>query len=72
MTASIQIKGIEALQIYDSRGHPTVECTVTLANDVVGTGMVPAGASTGVPMPGFALPGAMVDIETIAVDDRDG
>ena len=42
-----QIKRIQALQIYDSRGNPTVECTVTLADGVMGTGLVPAGASVG-------------------------
>ncbi|MDJ0956599.1 MAG: phosphopyruvate hydratase [Arenicellales bacterium] len=42
-----QIKQVQALQIYDSRGNPTVECTVRLANGVVGTGLVPAGASVG-------------------------
>ena len=42
-----QIKQIQALQIYDSRGKPTVECAVTLTNGVVGTGLVPSGASTG-------------------------
>ena len=43
----MQISGLKALQIYDSRGEPTVECKVTLTNGVAGTGMVPAGASTG-------------------------
>lgn len=43
----MRIKRIEALQIYDSRGIPTVECTVELENGVTGTGIVPAGASTG-------------------------
>ena len=42
-----KIKRIQALQIYDSRGKPTVECAVTLANGVVGVGLVPSGASTG-------------------------
>ena len=43
----MQIKKVEALQIYDSRGNPTVECAVTLVDGTVGTGLVPAGTSTG-------------------------
>lgn len=46
-TINVRIKSIEALQIYDSRGSPTIECTVRLDNDVVGTSMVPSGTSTG-------------------------
>ena len=42
-----QITRVQALQIYDSRGNPTIECTITLANGVVGSGLVPAGASVG-------------------------
>ncbi len=43
----MKIKSLAALQIYDSRGDPTIECTVKLENGVSGRGMVPAGASTG-------------------------
>ncbi|MEL0638863.1 phosphopyruvate hydratase [Marinomonas sp. TI.3.20] len=41
------IEDIDAYQIYDSRGKPTVEVVVTLSNGVKGVGMVPSGASTG-------------------------
>ena len=43
----MKIKKIEAYQIYDSRGNPTVECEVTLENGMTGYGIVPSGASTG-------------------------
>ncbi len=38
---------INARQILDSRGNPTVEVDVTLADGTVGTAAVPSGASTG-------------------------
>jgi enolase len=43
----MKITSIEAWQIYDSRGVPTVEAEVTLANGVRGRGLAPSGASTG-------------------------
>ncbi len=43
----MKIKAVSAFQIYDSRGNPTVEATVALANGVCGAGLVPSGASTG-------------------------
>lgn len=43
----MKIERIEAFQIYDSRGNPTVECVVSLENGAVGAGLVPSGASTG-------------------------
>jgi len=43
----MKIKYIHARQILDSRGNPTVECDVTLENDIVGRAAVPSGASTG-------------------------
>ena len=43
----MNIKDIDALQIFDSRGNPTVEARVILTNGVVGRGLVPSGASTG-------------------------
>jgi enolase len=42
-----KISKIEAFQIYDSRGNPTVETVVTLADGSEGHGLVPSGASTG-------------------------
>jgi len=42
-----EIKSLEALEILDSRGNPTLAVTVTLANGVTATAKVPSGASTG-------------------------
>ncbi|MCL2869739.1 phosphopyruvate hydratase [Candidatus Saccharibacteria bacterium] len=41
------IKNIQARQILDSRGNPTVEADVTLAGGGFGRAAVPSGASTG-------------------------
>ena len=41
------IESVHARQIIDSRGNPTVEAEVVLADGTVGTGAVPSGASTG-------------------------
>ncbi|MFA5449493.1 MAG: phosphopyruvate hydratase [Clostridia bacterium] len=41
------IKKIEALEILDSRGFPTVRAKVTLENGIIGEASVPSGASTG-------------------------
>jgi enolase len=38
---------VQAREILDSRGNPTVEADVTLASGAVGTAAVPSGASTG-------------------------
>lgn len=43
----MKIKNIEAYEVIDSRGNPTVECEVTLENGVRATAIVPSGASTG-------------------------
>ena len=43
----MKIASIEAWQIYDSRGFPTVEAEVTLDNGTRGRGLAPSGASTG-------------------------
>lgn len=42
-----RITGIEAREILDSRGNPTVEVDVFLASGVIGRAAVPSGASTG-------------------------
>ena len=44
---SIDIEFIQARQVLDSRGNPTVEVDVVLENGVVGRAAVPSGASTG-------------------------
>ena len=38
---------IRAREVLDSRGNPTLEADVVLASGVVGSAMVPSGASTG-------------------------
>ncbi len=43
----MNITSIHAREILDSRGNPTVEATVKLANGLEGTASVPSGASTG-------------------------
>ena len=40
-----EIANLEALEILDSRGNPTLAVTVTLANGVKATAKVPSGAS---------------------------
>jgi enolase len=42
-----EIRNLEALEILDSRGNPTLAVTVTLSNGVAGTAKIPSGASTG-------------------------
>src|SRR5713226_4155277 len=42
-----QIDHIHAREILDSRGNPTVEADVVLANGILGRAAVPSGASTG-------------------------
>ena len=41
------IEHVQAREILDSRGNPTVEAEVTLADGVIGRASVPSGASTG-------------------------
>ena len=42
------IKNINALEVLDSRGNPTIEVEVITQNNVKGRALVPSGASTGV------------------------
>jgi len=42
-----EIASLQALEILDSRGNPTLAVTATLANGVKATAKVPSGASTG-------------------------
>ncbi|MBT3817424.1 MAG: phosphopyruvate hydratase, partial [Candidatus Magasanikbacteria bacterium] len=41
------IRAIQAREILDSRGNPTLETMVTLTDGSVGVAAVPSGASTG-------------------------
>ena len=43
----LEIERIEALEVLDSRGNPTVQVTVELFDGSCGVAMVPSGASTG-------------------------
>ncbi|MCM8769971.1 MAG: phosphopyruvate hydratase, partial [Candidatus Omnitrophica bacterium] len=43
----MKIENIQARQILDSRGNPTIEVDVRLVNGVTGRAAVPSGASTG-------------------------
>ena len=43
----MKIKKIQAFEILDSRGNPTVEAFLELENGIMGHAMVPSGASTG-------------------------
>jgi len=44
---NFMIEHVRARQILDSRGNPTLECEVTLADGAMGRAAVPSGASTG-------------------------
>jgi enolase len=44
---SLSIEHVQARQIFDSRGNPTVEVDVLLEDGTVGRAAVPSGASTG-------------------------
>ena len=41
------IKSIKAIQVFDSRGTPTISCRIDLESGSSYTSMVPSGASTG-------------------------
>ena len=43
----LEIEKVIGREILDSRGNPTVEAEVYLADGSVGRGMAPSGASTG-------------------------
>ena len=48
MKQYFEIVDVNAREILDSRGNPTVEVEVTLDDGVVGRAAVPSGASTGI------------------------
>ena len=43
----LEIKSVIGREILDSRGNPTVEAEITLADGTVARGCAPSGASTG-------------------------
>ena len=47
VTSYLEIEKVIGREILDSRGNPTVEAEVYLADGTVGRGMAPSGASTG-------------------------
>jgi len=42
-----KISEVNAIQVFDSRGVPTISCKITLDNGISAFSMVPSGASTG-------------------------
>ena len=42
-----EISKVEAIQVFDSRGIPTISCKITLGCGTSASSMVPSGASTG-------------------------
>src|SRR5579863_5476822 len=44
---TMNIADIHAREVLDSRGNPTIEAEITLANGTIGRAIVPSGASTG-------------------------
>lgn len=44
---NLEITKVVGREILDSRGNPTVEAEVTLADGTVARGTAPSGASTG-------------------------
>ena len=47
MKKVLKIKKVEAIEVLDSRGNPTVQAKVILEDNSCGTAIVPSGASTG-------------------------
>ena len=41
-----KIANISALEVFDSRGNPTVQASITLESGVSASAIVPSGAST--------------------------
>ena len=42
-----KISSVKAIQVFDSRGIPTISCKITLDDGTSASAMVPSGASTG-------------------------
>ena len=47
MKRELLIKEVNALEVLDSRGNPTVQVEVMTQNGYIGKALVPSGASTG-------------------------
>ena len=48
MRTMTEIEDVDALEVLDSRGNPTLEVRVRLAGGASGRALIPSGASTGV------------------------
>ena len=42
-----KIKNVDAMEILDSRGNPTIQVSVLLESGAIGVAKIPSGASTG-------------------------
>ena len=42
-----KIRSVDAMEILDSRGNPTIQVSVTLESGAMGVAKIPSGASTG-------------------------
>jgi enolase len=76
MSIETMITAVRGRRIWDSRGRPTVEVDVRLANGTMGRGVAPAGASRGTreaidlrdgdpALGGFGVARALANIETV-------
>tara|TARA_B100001250_G_scaffold208260_1_gene178773 strand:+ start:2386 stop:3660 length:1275 start_codon:yes stop_codon:yes gene_type:complete len=43
----LKISSVKAIQVFDSRGVPTISCRIVLENGISASAIVPSGASTG-------------------------
>ena len=43
----LKISSVKAIQVFDSRGIPTISCKIVLENGISASAIVPSGASTG-------------------------
>ena len=43
----LKISAVKAIQVFDSRGLPTISCKIILENGISASAIVPSGASTG-------------------------
>ena len=46
-STDFRIHSVDAIEVFDSRGIPTIEGVVTLESGIIGRAIVPSGASTG-------------------------
>ena len=71
MSDKFLIRSVHGREILDSRGNPTVEAEVCLANGAAGMASVPSGASTGrfeAFEKRFGVPALYVDDREVLID----